>query len=111
MGQNYNHAFAASKYSNESKVLDSLVHFNLSNQTKKVRSLGNNNGCHEPIFVPKNNNCKEGEGYILSIVFNQDTQSSDLLILDAMNIEADPIATVVMPHRVPYSFHGNWVGL
>jgi carotenoid cleavage dioxygenase len=36
--------------------------------------------------------------------------SSDLVILDATGIDQGPIATIHLPLRVPFGFHGNWVG-
>ena len=35
-------------------------------------------------------------------------QRERLLVLDARDIAGEPIATVRLPHRVPYGFHGNW---
>jgi carotenoid cleavage dioxygenase len=33
----------------------------------------------------------------------------DFYVLDARHIAGEPIARVILPHRVPYGFHGNWV--
>jgi carotenoid cleavage dioxygenase-like enzyme len=30
-------------------------------------------------------------------------------VLDAHDFTAEPIATVHLPQRVPFGFHGNWV--
>jgi carotenoid cleavage dioxygenase len=35
---------------------------------------------------------------------------SDLIVLDTDGIERGPVATVQLSHRVPFGFHGNWVG-
>ena len=34
---------------------------------------------------------------------------SELVVLSAENLEGDPVATVHLPQRVPFGFHGNWV--
>ena len=34
---------------------------------------------------------------------------SELLVLDATNLGAKPVARVVLPQRVPFGFHGLWV--
>jgi carotenoid cleavage dioxygenase len=62
----------------------------------------------EPIFVPRSPGAREGEGFLLTVVYRHDENRSDLLILDAENVEDKPLATVKLPHRVPYGFHGNW---
>jgi carotenoid cleavage dioxygenase-like enzyme len=34
---------------------------------------------------------------------------SDLVVLDAVRLEAGPVAEVRLPQRVPFGFHGTWV--
>ena len=50
----------------------------------------------------------EGEGFLLSVVYRAEMDRSELLILDAENVSGAPLATVLLPHRVPGGFHGNW---
>ena len=35
--------------------------------------------------------------------------TADVVILDAQDFTGDPVATIHLPVRVPYGFHGNWV--
>jgi carotenoid cleavage dioxygenase len=44
----------------------------------------------------------------LSLVYNQETDKSDLIILNAKEPKLGPLATVHLPQRVPYGFHGEW---
>jgi carotenoid cleavage dioxygenase len=37
------------------------------------------------------------------------TGNTDLVIVDARDVAADPVACVRMPRRVPLGFHGNWM--
>jgi carotenoid cleavage dioxygenase len=62
----------------------------------------------EPVFVPRSPGSPEGQGFLLSTVYRSAELRSDLVILDAENVEAAPLATVKLPHRVPFGFHGNW---
>lgn len=62
----------------------------------------------EAIFVAKSDAAAEGEGFLLSNVYDQTTDKSHLLILDAMNPSAGPLARAWLDHRVPLGFHGNW---
>jgi carotenoid cleavage dioxygenase len=64
-------------------------------------------GSQEPVFVPRTPDAPEGVGFLLSVVTRPDNRA-DLLILDAMDIEADPIATVRLPFSQPWLFHGCW---
>jgi carotenoid cleavage dioxygenase len=34
---------------------------------------------------------------------------SDLVVIDASDFTAQPVARIKLPHRVPYGFHGNWI--
>jgi carotenoid cleavage dioxygenase-like enzyme len=65
-------------------------------------------GSSEAIFVPKSDSAAEGEGYLLSNVYDGNTDKSHLLILDAENPSQGPLARAYLDHRVPYGFHGNW---
>ena len=62
----------------------------------------------EPVFVPRSADAEEGDGWLLTVVYRGETDSSDLAIFDAQNIEAGPIALAKVPRRVPFGFHGNW---
>jgi carotenoid cleavage dioxygenase len=58
--------------------------------------------------VPRAPGAAEGEGFLLALVYRGGEGRSDLLVLDAGNVEGAPLATVKLPHRVPFGFHGNW---
>ena len=83
--------------------------YDLERGTIETRAFGRGNGAGEPIFVPRHPHAEEDDGYLLTLVYDQSRNASDFLILDARNINDDPIARIRLPHRVPYGFHGNWV--
>jgi carotenoid cleavage dioxygenase len=62
----------------------------------------------EVIYVPKADG-DEGEGWLLSFVYDRARQTSALSILDANDIEGAEAAMVYLPQRVPHGFHGTWV--
>ena len=63
----------------------------------------------EPLFVPRTAASPEEDGYVLVLVYDQAANTSRFHVLDARNIAGEPIATVHLPHHIPYGFHGNWV--
>ena len=63
----------------------------------------------EPVFVPKEGATAEDEGYLMTYVFDERKDATDLIILDAQDLSRPAIAEVHLPVRVPYGFHGNWV--
>lgn len=74
-------------------------------------------GCYggEPFFVskaaaaPENINSEEDDGYLLSYVHDENTGESRFLVMDAKSPNLDIVATVKLPQRVPYGFHGLFV--
>ncbi len=62
----------------------------------------------EAAFAPADDR-PGGPGWLITYVYDATTGTSDLVVLDAEDISADPVATVPLPQRVPYGFHGNWI--
>jgi carotenoid cleavage dioxygenase len=63
----------------------------------------------EPVFVPRDGATAEDDGYLLAFAHDRGAGRSYLLILDAGDVEAAPIAEVHLPLRVPGGFHGSWL--
>lgn len=64
----------------------------------------------EAVFVPAGEAQGETDGYYVGFVYDPARNGSDLVILDASDFEGAPVARVALPTRVPYGFHGNWIG-
>ncbi|MER5559216.1 carotenoid oxygenase family protein [Streptomyces sp. NPDC002506] len=62
----------------------------------------------EAAFAPADDR-PGGPGWLLSYVYDAARDASDLVILDADDLAAPPVATVHLPQRVPFGFHGNWL--
>jgi carotenoid cleavage dioxygenase-like enzyme len=63
----------------------------------------------EPVFVPRPGATAEDEGWVMSYVYDATTDRSDVVILDAQDFTGDPVATIHLPVRVPFGFHGSWL--
>ncbi|KAK1399237.1 9-cis-epoxycarotenoid dioxygenase [Heracleum sosnowskyi] len=62
----------------------------------------------EPLFLPRTPNSEnEDDGYILAFVHDEKAWKSELQIVNAMTLELE--ATVKLPSRVPYGFHGTFI--
>jgi carotenoid cleavage dioxygenase-like enzyme len=67
-------------------------------------------GPGEAVFVPSGSGtADESNGYYLGYVYDSQRDGSDLVILDASDFAGRPVATIHLPQRVPYGFHGNWI--
>jgi carotenoid cleavage dioxygenase-like enzyme len=72
--------------------------------------LGENWRAGEAVFVPAAGASGEDEGWLLSVVTNTDPAvASRLLVHDATDVAAKPVASVLLPRRVPSGFHGTWI--
>jgi carotenoid cleavage dioxygenase-like enzyme len=63
----------------------------------------------EAVFAPATGQPDELSGWYLTYVYDPQTDSSDLVIIDASDFAGEPVARVRMPRRVPHGFHGNWI--
>jgi carotenoid cleavage dioxygenase len=63
----------------------------------------------EFVFVPRSADAAEGEGWMMGYVIDTARETTDLVILDASDMAAAPVATIHIPHRIPPGFHGNWL--
>ncbi|KAJ9135852.1 hypothetical protein P3X46_032980 [Hevea brasiliensis] len=62
----------------------------------------------EPFFLPRDANSEaDDDGYILAFVHDEKNWKSELQIVNAMNLQLE--ATVKLPSRVPYGFHGTFI--
>jgi carotenoid cleavage dioxygenase len=60
------------------------------------------------VFVRKPGAVAEDEGWVISYVYDPKRDLSDVVILDAQDFTGEPIATIRLPVRVPFGFHGGW---
>ena len=76
---------------------------------KQVHDFGASHIPGEFVFVPRKGGTAEDDGWLMGYVVNMAEETTDLVILNAQDFEAAPLATVHIPHRIPPGFHGNWV--
>jgi len=87
---------------------NSLGHFD--HKTKKVQkySPGTMHLVQEPVFIPRSQDAPEGDGWLIGLVNNYATMSSELHILDTADFEK-PCAIINLAIRLRAGLHGNWV--
>jgi carotenoid cleavage dioxygenase-like enzyme len=87
---------------------DTIVKYDETDGSRTHWSAGPHGHVGESVFAPDPAGSAEDDGWLLNIVFDDDRDTSDLVVLDARDVTAGPIATVQLPRRVPFGFHANW---
>jgi carotenoid cleavage dioxygenase len=87
---------------------NAVVHWDLAKGSRRDFVVPDEDVVGEPIFVPRRPDAAEGDGFLLVVVYRGAERRSDLVVLDAQNVDRAPLATVKLSHRVPFGFHGNW---
>lgn len=62
----------------------------------------------ETVFAPDPQGTSEDDGWLLNAVYDEATDATDLVVLDARDVPRGPVASVRMPRRLPFGFHANW---
>ena len=83
--------------------------YDLDRGTSELHDYGPDRVTLEPVFVPRSPDGAEDDGWVMSYVYDGATGRSDVVILHAQDFTGDPVATIHLPDRVPFGFHGNWV--
>jgi carotenoid cleavage dioxygenase-like enzyme len=87
---------------------DSIAHIDLRSGKKSVHTFAEGGMPGEPVFVPRNANAAEGDGWLIALVYRPGTDKSDFAVFDALDVAKGPIGVASLPRRVPFGFHGNW---
>lgn len=111
-GLRYRHGFFCSSEKRElgdKGVFNGISHIDHANGKRLDYKLAGGDAISEPVFVARNNDADEGDGYLLVTAFRFEEKRSDLLVFDTGDISRGPIAIAELDTRVPYGFHGQWI--
>ncbi|WP_421736635.1 carotenoid oxygenase family protein [Caulobacter sp.] len=86
-----------------------IAHIDLETGVRADWTAPAGDAISEAVFTPASPDAPEGEGWLTAVVYRGQLNVSELVVLDAMNVAAGPVASARLPRRVPFGFHGNWV--
>jgi carotenoid cleavage dioxygenase-like enzyme len=99
----YRFAYGVASDESERGIFNRIVKFDVDEQRaagwSQARAYPG-----EPVFVARPGSVDEDDGVLLSVVFDADTVTSYLLVLDARDLRE--LARAEAPHRIPFGFHG-----
>ena len=108
IGLPYRYGYTA-QFGSGGPTANAFRKYDMKTDTSVAHELGNGRAGGEPVFVPGAGASTEDDGYLLSFVYDPAENKSELIIVDASNMEKDPVARVHLPRRIPAGFHGSWV--
>jgi carotenoid cleavage dioxygenase-like enzyme len=95
-------------YTNPGEQTGGIVKYDRETGERVEYVLGKGRISGEPVFVPAEGGTAEDDGYLMTYVYNADTDSSEFIVLDAATMDRTPVASIDLP-RIPFGFHGNWI--
>ncbi len=109
VGRRHRYAYTAEAHLSDFKApFGTLLQHDVRSGRVTAAKLGAGRQAGEGVFVPASATAAEDEGWVLSVVYNAVEDTSELVILDTTNFGGEPVATVALPQRVPFGFHGIW---
>jgi carotenoid cleavage dioxygenase len=91
------------------RVMNCYGRFDMRTGARSAYFAGETHNLNEPVFVPRRPDSPEGDGYLIGVANNLAEMRSELVIADAMHLEAGDIGRVILPFRLGPQVHGNWI--
>ncbi|WP_414752118.1 carotenoid oxygenase family protein [Anabaena sp. CCY 9910] len=93
----------------ERPLFDGVKKYDLETGTAQSVYFGRGRFGGECVFAPRPGGTTEDDGWVLTYIYDAVNKRSEFIVLDAQNITAEPVARVILPQRVPFGFHCEWV--
>jgi len=86
-----------------------IGHFDGLSKQMLTYSFGDHCAVSEPVFIPRHKLAEEGDGFLICLVYNEQTDTSSVQLFEAQKVQRGPIALAQVSTRVPMGFHGSWI--
>lgn len=91
---------------NSEELFSTIARFDHKTSNLSIANPGENCYPSEPIFVPNGPNSEEG--WVLTVVYDGNSDTSEVRIYGCDRLEDEPICCLGLPSVVPHGFHGTW---
>ncbi|MEQ9314476.1 MAG: carotenoid oxygenase family protein, partial [Henriciella sp.] len=89
-------------------LFNGLVKHDLETGESWTCQLEDGRYASEAPFVPRLNAKSEDDGYIVTFIIDTVKDRSECVLFDAQDIEAGPVCTIILPHRISSGTHATW---
>ncbi len=115
VGRDYRYLFIGAAHDPVGNApLQAILKLDLTTGERQLWSAAPRGYVGEPVFVPRSlvspneGTTTEDDGWLMTVVFDAASERSDLVILDARDLNRGPIARLHLQHHIPYGLHGNF---
>ncbi|MEO1761659.1 MAG: carotenoid oxygenase family protein [Cyanobacteria bacterium J06629_18] len=109
LGQPSRYGYAGKMGQGAMPSFEGVIKYDLHSGKSQTHEFGKGRYGGEAVFAPRAGGSTEDEGWVITFVYDSNEDKSELVIVDAQNMTSEPVARVLIPQRVPYGFHGDWV--
>jgi carotenoid cleavage dioxygenase len=110
LGRKNRYGYTAKSAPGALPLFDGVIKYDFETGQSWHYNYGENCYGGEVVFAANPQGKTEDDGWLITFVYDQAQDTSELIILDAQNPESKAIARIEIPQRVPYGFHGLWIG-
>ncbi len=89
-------------------LFNGLTKHDLETGEAEHLSFGEQRFGSEAPFIPRDNAQSEDDGYLISFITDMKQDRSECIIIDAKDLAAGPVCTIILPHRISSGTHATW---
>lgn len=88
---------------------EGIIKYDFSSGKSQTHEFGHGRYGGETVFAPRPGAMAEDDGWLMTFVHDESSNTSELVVVSAQDVTGEPVARVIIPQRVPYGFHATWV--
>jgi carotenoid cleavage dioxygenase-like enzyme len=93
----------------QSGAFEAIARYDLVTGNKTVHRFPSGVTVCEPVFASDTNETGEDSGFIMAFTHELGSDKGRFVILDARQLDREPVAVIELPRRVPAGLHGSWI--
>ncbi len=109
LGRTTRYGYTAREAKSSILLFDGLIKYDFVKGNSQTHEFGRGRYGGEAVFAPRKGATDEDDGWLMTFVYDEEKESSELVVVSGKDIAAEPVARIKIPQRVPYGFHGTWI--